>query len=230
MEPDWLTEAVLNNAHWCDAVAASHGLEGRWAASVWSSNQPMPRFYPNIITLTPDAPVAQTIDALKADLPSGWGIKDSFAALKLAQSGFTLAFDAHWYCCLPDELRQTSTDPELRVDGVRTEVEFDRWVSAWGEGEGIFRFQLLENEAVELIYAEREGQIEAGLAANVSGSSVGISNAFGAASAIQACIAAVAARNSTKAVVGYGGDAELASLATLGFRAIGDLRIWLCAD
>lgn len=50
-----LGAAVANNASWCDAVCRSHSYPGTSGARVWISARHDLKFYPNAITLAPDA-------------------------------------------------------------------------------------------------------------------------------------------------------------------------------
>src|SRR5436305_12504117 len=83
-------EAVENNARWCDAVCRAHGLATRFAGDLWLALERAPRFYPDVVTLRPEASAAQ--------VPAGAAsVKDSFACLDLAPAGFDVLFDAHWF-------------------------------------------------------------------------------------------------------------------------------------
>jgi hypothetical protein len=68
---------------------------------MWVNAEPVPRFYPNAVTLTYDeATVAEqrsTIDILlKSNLPGRWAVKDSFNSLDLSRRGFDILFEAQW--------------------------------------------------------------------------------------------------------------------------------------
>ena len=93
--------AALNNARWCDAVCRAHGRPGTFLPHIWVNAEPVPRFYPNAVTLAPDeAAVAEqrsTIDILlKSNLPGRWAVKDSFNALDLSRRGFDVLLEASW--------------------------------------------------------------------------------------------------------------------------------------
>ena len=98
---DWTLPAALNNARWCDAVCLAHGRPGTFLPHMWVNAEPVPRFYPNAVTLAHDeAAVAEqrsTIDILlKSNLPGRWAVKDSFNTLDLSRRGFDVLFEAHW--------------------------------------------------------------------------------------------------------------------------------------
>ncbi len=226
LDVDWLAEAISNNAAWCDAIASSHNVPTSWNESYWMSKHPMPRFYPNIITLKSDTAIDNQIDIIKPQLPSGWGIKDSFAELDLHSNGFSPAFDAHWYCRVPTNGIIDNFKRQHHVHTVKTQLELNRWASAWGDGTDIFNAALLEKQCVELLYIEHHNNIVAGLAINLSGHSVGISNAFGSPNELLSSVASVIEKNPDKGLVGYGDQTEMALLSKIGFRNIGDMRVW----
>ena len=225
----WLIEAVLNNAAWCDAVAASHGITSRWEDSLWLSECPMPPFYPNIVTLESGVQIDEQIDTIGPHLPLGWGIKDSFSELDLHTNGFVPAIDAYWFCRLPGQSPTLENESRCQLQTVQTKRELDRWVAAWGEGNRVFNLLLLENSAVNLFFTERDGKIVSGLAANLSGDSLGISNAYGQEDDMVGCVDLVVQRHPERAVVGYGDQSEVEALSRIGFKVIGDLRVWLRA-
>ena len=56
-----LHAAVINNARWCNAVCRSHGYPGQFTGRLWTSVRHALPFYPNAITLSPDATVAEVV-------------------------------------------------------------------------------------------------------------------------------------------------------------------------
>ena len=72
----WRATAARNNAHWCDALCRSHGIEGRFTDAGWESLDPAPPFYPDVITLRPDASLAELLEPIADRRPCS--IKDSF--------------------------------------------------------------------------------------------------------------------------------------------------------
>ena len=227
MDKQWLTEAVSNNATWCDAIVASHRLSTHRSGVVWYCEYPVPPLYPNIITLTKGNKIDEYIKSIDRELASGWGIKDSFSEFELEPRGFVPAFEAHWYCRPPNASGINEYKVQLPLNTVKTQAELDRWVCAWGNGNAIFNASLLKNKAIELVYAEYQGELVAGMATNQSNDSVGISNVFGSIEAIIGCVATIVQRYPKKAIVGYGDKEEVEVLSVLGFQELGDLRVWL---
>ena len=223
----WLSEAVLNNAAWCDAIANSHDLTTNRNESIWLCKHPMPRFYPNMVTLRSGNLIDERIACVDRQLPSGWAIKDSFSELDLESKGFTLAFEAYWYCRVPEQNVADEIDLNFRIGTITTQSELNQWATAWGEGNGIFLSSLLKNNLIELFYVARDDEMVSGLVTNLSGDSVGISNAYGPPNELLACVASVIQRNPTKGIVGYGSKTEIEALARVGFQEIADLRVWV---
>lgn len=68
---------------------------------MWVNAQPVPRFYPNAVTLAHDeAAITEqqaSIDILvKSNLPGRWAVKDSFNKLDLSRRGFEVLLEASW--------------------------------------------------------------------------------------------------------------------------------------
>jgi hypothetical protein len=227
---DWLDAAVFNNATWCEQIARAQGIPSTRAADAWFCDHPMPPFYPNLVTLV-EPPVQRAhIARLSGILAPGWGVKDSYAALDLDTYGFEVIVDGQWYVRPPDIDSKTPVERRDQVRPVRTPADLSRWVTAWGETPNdteIFVPAILGEPGVEFLMYELEGEISAGLATNVGDRVVGISNAFGEATGIAACIQRVVDRYQDFGIVGYGSDDEIAQLALLKFEAIGRVRVWL---
>ncbi|MDP2376975.1 hypothetical protein [Reyranella sp.] len=67
----------------------------------WVNAQPVPRFYPNVVTLqSGKAAIGEQREAIdilvKSNLPGRWSVKDSFRTLDLSRQGFELLFEARW--------------------------------------------------------------------------------------------------------------------------------------
>jgi hypothetical protein len=85
-------EAAANNAQWCDLVARSHGLPARCDDDAWTCGRRTPRFYPDAVTLVPDADAASVL--ARIDTSAGCSVKDSFGTLDLERRGFRALFEA----------------------------------------------------------------------------------------------------------------------------------------
>ena len=221
---DLARAAAQNNAAWTDAVARSHGVATRRDGGAWVADGRTPPFYPNVVTLDPGADARALLAAPPRGAAAGWGLKDSFAVLDLAAEGFVPLFDAAWLACGAAPWRPGGA---FRVT---TEAGLARWVRGWGEAPdgAVFLAGLLGAPGVRFYAVEAGGAAMAGLAACIDAEVAGYSNAFGAEDGIAACLAALAADAGGRPVVGYEGGAAVATMAGLGFRPVGALRVWRC--
>jgi hypothetical protein len=67
----------------------------------WVNAEPVPRFYPNVVTLTTgEADIVEQRQAVrilqKSHLPGRWAVKDSFNTLDIARLGFEVLLEANW--------------------------------------------------------------------------------------------------------------------------------------
>ncbi|MGW3996676.1 hypothetical protein ACWEF6_24585 [Amycolatopsis sp. NPDC004772] len=83
---------VAENAAWCDLVCG-----GEFGPRAWTSPSRAPEFYPDAVTLAPDATAADILPFV--DGSAGCSVKDSFATLALP--GFSVLFEATWIACGP---------------------------------------------------------------------------------------------------------------------------------
>src|SRR5207244_420931 len=93
-------QAAHNNAVWCDTVCRAHRNPGEFSPHLWLNRHPVPRFYPNAVTLTGNEGAADqraAIETLVAENGlTGFGVKDSFYSLDLAPLNFHVLFEATW--------------------------------------------------------------------------------------------------------------------------------------
>jgi hypothetical protein len=207
-------EAAENNARWCDAVSRSHGLGTRFEGELWRVLGGAPRFYPDVVTLRPEAAAE---DVLACEPAS---VKDSFARLDLAPAGFSVLFDAQWFVHRAPVAAATALTWSV-VSSV------DEWAVAAGLA-GIIRAPLLDDPGVRLVAGrhEQDGPIAAGAILNATGDVVGLSNVFGEASWRD--LAAVAAvQFPGRPIVGYERGDALADALAAGFETLRPLRVWV---
>lgn len=243
--------AALNNALWCDVVCDARGIPGELLEDVWLNRHPTPRYYPNLVTLTPAvraAPQMAQIQALlRSDLPGGWAVKDSFSTLDLAPLGFQVAFSASWLWLAPqqEDAALFIEDPALeavRWAAVQSPDALQRWEMAWAgnlesalaPADRIFMPDLLDQAGVVFIAGYRAEAIVAGVIANRTEDVVGISNLFGPVEKARlywrGCTRAVASIFPGLPLVGYEHGDDLAHALALGFEEIGRLRVWTCLE
>ncbi len=218
--------AACNNAEWCAAVCRSHGIGSRFTEDAWICDGSPPPFYPSLVSLDDDpVRLTQAILAHRRSAGDGWAVKDSFGELDAGATREKL-FDAVWYARPPGPCSAASG----KTAQVTSAAELVRWAAAWGETPAnapIFVPRILAEPGVAFWH---DGEHRAGLVAYRSGGGsnmVGISNMFGDGEARDGCIASLNERYPGCTAAGYGPEDEAASLARLGFRAIGPLAVWL---
>jgi hypothetical protein len=226
-----LDAAVASNACWCDAVCRSHGHPGEFATRVWISARHALPFYPNAITLSPDATAAET--GAGQDLARHYAVKDSFARLDLAPEGLRPVFDADWIARLPGP--GGPPDNDLSWDAVTSPGELAQWETAWAGVNGpgpapLFRPGLLADPRCAILACRRDGALVAGAIAYTAAQVTGISNVFSAGLAAGplwgSAVQAVAALRPGLPVVGYERGADLDAARQAGCRTLGPLRVW----
>lgn len=114
-----LDQAVSNNASWCRAVCATHGVGVRFDDNFQFTAIAAPQLYPDAITLRPGVDAKRIAEAI-ADRP-GASVKDSYADLDLSEFGFTVLFAAQWFEFVPKAIDATQV----------TRHEYDQWVAGW---------------------------------------------------------------------------------------------------
>jgi len=231
--------AARNNAELCDAVCRAHGSPGEFREDLWLCRHPVPRFYPNAVTLAPNHNLLDLIEELLAmRLPRGWAVKDSFATLDLAPRGFHLLFTAEWIYFPVSRMKQiAAAGRSVRWEVVHSERMLAEWESAWAasssdtSNERVFLPPLLDDEDIAVIAGYSDDRIVAGAIANRSDGVVGWSNFFAPPNDVLS-FAAESLTEIGKAfpdlpIVGYEHGAELRNAQTLGFESLGPLRVWM---
>ena len=223
--------AAQNNAEWCHAFSRTHGIVGRFEKAQWSSPVRTPPYYPDAVTLLPEATVEEVLSGI--DTGEGCSAKDSFACLDFGAAGFRPLFRAEWLAREPAESRVT---PPQGWSAVTTGAQLSEWESAWDEepgGSGVFRPDLLADATIRVLARYDGGCIVAGAVANRSATVIGLSNVFDTAgdleSAWVAAAAATAAQWGEMPIVGYESGNLLDAAHGAGFESIGELVVWVRA-
>ncbi|MFJ8048934.1 hypothetical protein [Streptomyces luteogriseus] len=225
--------AARNNAEWCAAMCRAHGVTGEFGADAWAAAVRTPLYYPDAVTLGPDAdPYALTA---RIDTASpGASVKDSFADLELAAAGFHVLFEAQW---IHRPAGAPTPSSDLAWDVVGDPDTLRAWALAWDDGVGhaeLFRPGLLADPETFVILARpargSDDRVVAGAVATRSEHVVGVSNLFGREdgpdSAWPVVLQALAHLFPTLPVVGYEQGDDLAVALQHGFEPIGPLRVW----
>ncbi|NUR93391.1 MAG: hypothetical protein HOY71_55735 [Nonomuraea sp.] len=226
-----IEEAVRNNAAWCEAVCRAHGRPGVFGSRAWTNPVRTPTFYPDAVTLSPEAGAEDVLDGI--DAGPGASVKDSYAALDLP--GFDVLFSAQW---IHRAAPSAASGPLLAATGdpVEWEVVGDpAALRAWedacfpGGPPGLFPPALLDDPDVRLVSGRIGGDVVCGAALNASGTVAGVSNVFASGCDLSAAWAGTLAMAAElfpgRPLVGYESDPDDA--LAHGFTPLGPLRIWL---
>lgn len=235
-----LSQAVNNNALWCNTVCQSHGNNGEFLEGLWINRHKSPPFYPNAVTLAgaemADEQRQHIVQLLNSNLTEEWAVKDSFSALDLSNLNFSLLFEAKWIYRNACTSVQSPTRDDIHCDIIQSERDLLEWETAWyGTTEGdhtrIFLPALLKHQHIAIIAARQKGAIIGGAIASQNAGAVGISNLFypekGSLEICGGCIEKAAHAFPGLTLVGYETSEELEIMHQLGFESIGDLRVWL---
>lgn len=241
--PSLRERAAHNNARLCDAVCRSHGAPGEFHPALWLDRHETPPYYPNVVTLSETASVAELLEAIRrldaAELGEGWGVKDSFCALDLGSRGFRLLFHGQWLHRAAGLFLPRSPIADVSWHRIETPHDLGFWESAWREASGsptpvrpqpIFRSGLLQDPDVAIFGARRGRTDVAGFVANRSGADLGLSNFFAPAAVHEdfraSGLAAAMEAFPGRTLVGYEVGADVSVARRLGFEPIGALRVW----
>jgi hypothetical protein len=238
-----VVQAAHNNAHWCDTVCRAHGTPGEFHEHLWLNRHPVPRFYPNAVTLSALSDVADQLAAIRdlvaaAPLVS-FGVKDSFATLDLAPLAFHVLFEAQWLWRAASQSPPARLDTALSWTTVQEPADLSRWEAAWNGLPAehpstlpprIFLPALLRDPDIRFIAAYADRHIVAGAIANRTGDVVGVSNVFvpeaDAARCWAGCLATITDAFRGLPLVGYERGNDLIIAQALGFEVVGPLRVW----
>jgi hypothetical protein len=235
-------QAAENNARWCDAVGHTHGGPGEIHEHLWLSRRPMPRFYPNVVTLSAEAGAAVQLAAMRelvneAQL-GAFAVKDSFACLDLVPLGFQVLFEATWLWRDAMVPPPTLVDTGLQWTSIDDPDALSDWEAAWNGSPAdpaaspparIFLPALLSDPDIRCVAAYRDQQVVSGAIANRTGDVVGVSNVFAHEDAERSwagCLATIITTFPGLPQVGYERGEERAIAETLGFEVVGPLRVW----
>jgi hypothetical protein len=238
-----VVQAAHNNTHWCDTVCRAHGTPGEFHDYLWLNRHPVPRFYPNAVTLSANSGVADQLAAIRdlvatAPLVS-FGVKDSFTTLDLAPLAFHVLFEAQWLWRAGSRPPPARLDTGLSCTTIQKPADLIRWEAAWNGLPAadpstlpprIFLPALLSDPDIRFIAAYGDRQIVAGAIANRTGDVVGISNVFvpeaNAARCWAGCLATIIDAFPRLPLVSYERGNDLIIAQALGFEVVGSLPVW----
>jgi hypothetical protein len=187
---------------------------------VWVNAEPVPRFYPNAVTLAYDEAslVEQraTVDILrKSNLPGRWAVKDSFDRLDLSRRGFDVLLEASWIRSVMPATDATS------------DIVWQRDSESKGQS-------LPFDDPNFVLFTGRRGfRVVAGGMLYRSDGVVGLSNVVAEAAdalAVWRSLILLSAHTFPRLpVVGYESGSELAAAVDAGFEIGDPLKVWVNA-
>ena len=184
---------------------------------MWVNAEPVPRFYPNAVTLAVGDMALEeqrsTVEILqKSHLPGRWSVKDSFNTLDLSRRGFEPLFDAHWIRCV------------MPAAGQPTDIVWQREV----EGTALLPFC---DPDFAMFTGRRGFQVVAGGMLYRAEGVVGLSNVVAEtadAPAVWRSLTLLAAQAFPRLpLVGYESGRELEAAQVAGFEVGDKLRVWV---
>ncbi|MCU1536711.1 MAG: hypothetical protein JWP82_1062 [Humibacillus sp.] len=246
--PDRQMLAARNNALWCDVVARSHGVTGVLDELGWTSPTRTPPYYPDAVTLSPDA---EEYDLLaRVDDSDGCSVKDSWGRLDLSLEDFARIVVGEWVWLDPQtpladaigSADSADSAATRRWSRVTSAEGMSAWVAAWStdpEAAGILRASLLDEPGVHVLAASSpddaddagDAAVVAGAILHVTGEVAGLGNLFardGDSNRVWR-EAAATARDIAPGLplVGWEAGVGLEAALAAGCEAVGALTVWL---
>ena len=216
--------AVDASIGWYEDLCALHGVGSQLADGLWSALGPPPPLHSAAVTAEPDVTADQVL-ARVGSAPGG--IKDSFTQVDLAVEGFDLLFAASW---LWRDAPTRSGSPPASWVRVVDEPSLAAWTAGHDTAEVLLPGLLRRGAFAVLAQHDDDGRTVAGAVARLGSGAVDLSNVHaepGHEVDWDELAAAVAARFPGRPLVGYEHGHDLESAVAGGFRAVGDLRVWV---
>ncbi len=237
--------AARNNAAWCNLISLAHGGATHFSSAAWWNQRQSPPFYPNVVTLDPEAgptAVLPIIDQLLAS-PSlaGFAVKDSFCTLELEKVGFVRLFDATWIW--KEAARPRPQTLPVRWAVLQEPGELAAWEAGWWRSAApgdttkrtrLYPATLLHTPGVVFLAGFVDNRLVAGCALASFDNVVGLSCSFYETTdpiAMESDLLSEIHRlNLDRPVVGYESGERLRAALLCGFEPIGSLRVWLSKE
>jgi len=218
-------------------VCRAHGGDTAFGTTAWFNRRPSPPYYPNLVTLDPQASGAPALAAIPSQ--GELGIKDSFARFDLSGLGFAPLFEAQWIWREP--VISAGAAPSLQWSVAETEQALQAWEAAWWRDVQagppalrLFPRALLAEPGLRFLLGHRsDGTPVAGGALMQGDGVAGLACIFlpqggERAAAYLELLQAAQAACPQDALVGYeSGEALHRAGEAGGFTPVGLLRVWL---
>lgn len=240
MAENLVRQAAHNNATWCDAVCSTHSGPGEFYPSCWLNRHGVPRYYPDLVTLTGVEGVpAQTkalATLLQQSLRRSRSVKDSFNCLDLQAFGFKPLFSAKWLWAAALGTLGREAAEEIHWMQITDDADLVRWEQAWCPpaergNPRTFRPSLLSRPDIQFICGFVDGVPVGGGILTAAAGVTGLSNLFASQVAFEVVLQGLVKLAATSfpglPLVGYESGNDLAAAHQVGFRTIGQLRVWI---
>jgi hypothetical protein len=221
-----LRAAVDASVRWYDAVFAVHGIPAVVEGGVWSARGSPPRWHSAAKTVDPSASSEAVLRAVEPF--EHCSVADSFGALDLSGSGFSVLFEASWVHRPPPVVRAAELPEGWSV--VRDAGTLEGWNVAHDTLDVLVP-SLLVHPRFVFLAQERRGDLVAGAVLHDPGGAVvELSNLWGREGAAVdpgSLLACAAVLHQGRALVGYARGEELGSLVDAGFVSVGPQVVWV---
>jgi hypothetical protein len=197
----------------------------------------VPALYPNFVST--DAAAAQRdcramVRSLRQlQLPTGFGIKDSFANLDLSDAGFWCAIEGQWIGCEPPRDRRLPADGTLSFHWLQDVSGVRRWLDVAGIA-GVGAEQVcrhpVASAVVSFLAVQRGEDVLAGAIFTRFGRATGISNVFALDDTLPVWFLVVqlaGERWKESALIGWEAGQSLERARAAGFSALHPMRVWI---
>ncbi|RKT77694.1 hypothetical protein DFJ68_1118 [Terracoccus luteus] len=250
---DRIALAARNNALWVDTVCRTHGLRGAIDDLAWSAPSRTPPYYPDAVTLSPDADEHEVL--ARIDGSDGASVKDSWDRLDLAADDFARLATGQWlwHAGPADGAGVASAAaPALRWRRLTQRSDVTPWATAWAaepDAAGILRPSLVEQPGVLVLAAveggtgsthdaddtDAAGRVVAGAVLFASGEGdervVGVGNVFAVDDDVHRAYREVTAFARSLVgdvpLVGWEAGPGLEAALAAGYEAVGRLSVWV---
>ena len=219
--------AAQNNVHLCDRIYRSHGCETELTETYFRCIGSPPRFYPNVVILTPSA-----LQQLTGQFHGGF--KDGTGKAEPDPTKFHRLVAAQWIWMDSSLDRNTS----LAWSKVTTDERLMEWEVGWSHCDDVagqhprqFPASLLEDPALSFLAGHQDEKVVAGGIFNDSGPVIGISNTFGIGldptMLWEEIVALCHSEFPNRSLTGYEREESLLAALNAGFQSVGELSVWL---
>lgn len=231
-----------NNAAWCNLVSIAHGGATHFSAAAWWNQRKGPPYYPNVVTLDPDAGPTAVLPIIGELLGSpslaAFGVKDSFCTLDPVNSGFFQRFHAIWIWKAPARPRANTLPVRWTV--LQEPSELAKWEATWWRratpGDTtpkprLFPAALLHASDVAFVAGFVDDKLVAGCVLASSDDVVGLSCSFyetvDPIATESDLLSEIHRLHPDRPVVSYESGERLRAARLGGFEPVGALRVWL---